>query len=91
MSAYLSSLCIQVTDRTRLEAYWSNVAPAFKSIKAKPLAAYTPFEVLEGDSGVRGVVLFEFSSMEEAAAPLMIVTLAVPPPLPCLRYAPVHW
>jgi uncharacterized protein (DUF1330 family) len=33
---------------------------------AKPLVAYSPFEVLEGNDDVRGVVLFEFSSMEEA-------------------------
>ena len=32
----------------------------------KPLVAYTTFEILEGDEGVLGVVLFEFSSMEEA-------------------------
>lgn len=66
MPAYLISLCRHVTDRKGLEDYWANVAPAFKSVLAKPLAAYTPFEVLEGNSGVLGVVLFEFSSMEEA-------------------------
>ena len=65
MPAYLVSLCRQVTDRKRLEDYWANVAPAFKSVMARPLVAYTPFEVLEGDAGVQGVVLFEFSSMEE--------------------------
>jgi uncharacterized protein (DUF1330 family) len=66
MTAYLISLCRHVTDRQRLEDYWANVAAAFKGVIAKPLGAYTPFEVLEGDSGVLGVVLFEFSSMEEA-------------------------
>ena len=66
MPAYLISVCRKVTDRRRLEEYWANVAPAFKNVKAKPLVAYTPFEVLEGDSGVQGVVLFEFSSMQEA-------------------------
>ena len=66
MPAYLISLCRHVTDRKRLEDYWANVAPAFKGFDAKPLVAYKPFEVLEGDGGVRGVVLFEFSSMEEA-------------------------
>ena len=65
MPAYLISLCRDVTDRKRLEDYWTNVAPAFKGVEAKPLVAYTPFEMLEGD-GVLGVVLFEFSSMEEA-------------------------
>ena len=66
MPAYLISLCRHVTDRKRLEDYWANVAPAFKGFDAKPLVAYTPFEVLEGDGGVWGVVLFEFPSMEEA-------------------------
>jgi uncharacterized protein (DUF1330 family) len=40
MSAYLISLCRNVTDRKRLEDYWANVAPAFKSVTAKPLVAY---------------------------------------------------
>ena len=66
MPAFLISLCRHVTNRRRLEDYWSNVAPAFENVMAKPLAAYTPFEVLEGDSSLLGVVLFEFSSMEEA-------------------------
>lgn len=66
MPAYLISLCRHVTDRKRLEDYWANVAPAFKGFDAKPLVAYAPFEVLEGDGSVRGVVLFEFPSMEEA-------------------------
>lgn len=65
MPAYLISLCRQVNDRSRLEDYWANVALAFKDVMAKPLVAYAPFEMLEGD-GVQGVVLFEFSSMEEA-------------------------
>ena len=66
MSAYLISLCRQVNDRKRLEDYWANVAPAFIGVEAKPLAAYAPFEILEGDDNVLGVVLFEFPSMEEA-------------------------
>jgi uncharacterized protein (DUF1330 family) len=65
MPAYLISFCRHVTDRKRLEEYWANVAPAFANVQARPLVAYTPFEILEGDS-VRGVVLLEFSSMEEA-------------------------
>jgi uncharacterized protein (DUF1330 family) len=38
----------------------------YASFFNKFLVAYAPFEVLEGDGGVLGVVLFEFSSMEEA-------------------------
>src|SRR5215467_7287384 len=66
MPAYLISLCRHVSDRKALEDYWANVKPAFEGVTAKPLIAYTPFEMLEGDSSVQGVVLFEFSSMEEA-------------------------
>ena len=66
MPAYLISLCRHVTDRKRLEDYWANVAPAFNGVMAKPLVAYTQFEVLEGGGGVLGVVLFEFHSMDEA-------------------------
>ena len=54
MPAYLISLCRDVTDRKRLEDYWANVAPAFTGVEAKPLVAYTPFELLEGDGGFVG-------------------------------------
>ena len=66
MPAYLISLCRHVSDRKRLEDYWANVAPAFQGFEARPLVAYAPFEVLEGEGGLMGVVLFEFPSMEEA-------------------------
>jgi len=66
MPAYLVSICRSVTDRRRLEDYWANVAPSFEGYGARPLVAYTPFEVLEGDAEVKGVVLFEFPSMETA-------------------------
>src|ERR1700744_3766707 len=66
MAAYLISLCRHVTDRKRLEDYWAKGAPVLEGFMPKPLAAYSPFEVLEGDGGMLGVVLFEFYSMEEA-------------------------
>jgi uncharacterized protein (DUF1330 family) len=66
MAAYLISICRSVTDRRRLEDYWANVAPSFEGYGAKPLAAYTPFEVLEGGTVVKGIVLFEFPSVEIA-------------------------
>ncbi len=65
MPAYLISLCRAVSDRKRLEEYWSNVAPAFQGFEAKPLVAYAPFDILEGDESVLGVVLFEFPTIEE--------------------------
>jgi uncharacterized protein (DUF1330 family) len=66
MAAYLISICRSITDRRRLEDYWANVAPSFEGYGAKPLVAYTPFEVLEGGTAVKGIVLFEFPSMEIA-------------------------
>ena len=66
MPAYLISICRGVTDRSCLEGYWKTVAPAFEGYDAKPLAAYTPFEVLEGEATAKGVVLFEFPSVEIA-------------------------
>lgn len=66
MAAYLISICRSVTDRRRLEEYWANVAPSFEGLGAKPLVAYAPFEVLEGEPTAKGVVLFEFPSVEVA-------------------------
>lgn len=66
MPAYLISICRSVSDRRRLEEYWATVAPSFEGYGAKPLVAYTPFEVLEGGAGAKGVVLFEFPSVESA-------------------------
>jgi uncharacterized protein (DUF1330 family) len=58
--------CSSRTASTRGASNWANVAPAFEGVQAEPLAAYTSFEALEGDGDFRGVILFEFSSMEEA-------------------------
>jgi len=66
MAAYLITICRSVFDRGRLEDYWANVAPSFEGFDAKPLVAYAPFEVLEGDANAKGIVLFEFASMEVA-------------------------
>jgi uncharacterized protein (DUF1330 family) len=66
MAAYLIAICRSVSDRRRLEDYWAHVAPSFEGFDAKPLVAYAPFEVLEGDANAKGIVLFEFPSMEVA-------------------------
>jgi uncharacterized protein (DUF1330 family) len=66
MTAYLISICRSVSDRERLEDYWAHVAPSFEGFDATPLVAYAPFEVLEGDADAKGVVMFEFPSMEVA-------------------------
>jgi len=66
MTAYLISICRSVSDRGRLEDYWAHVAPSFEGFDAKPLVAYAPFELLEGDTNAKGIVLFEFPSMEVA-------------------------
>ena len=66
MTAYLISICRGVSNRDRLEDYWAHVAPSFEGFDATPLVAYAPFEVLEGGADAKGVVLFEFPSMEVA-------------------------
>ena len=66
MAAYLISICRSVSDRARLEDYWAHAAPTFEGFDCKPLVAYAPFEVLEGKSDAKGVVLIEFPSMEVA-------------------------
>jgi uncharacterized protein (DUF1330 family) len=66
MTAYLISICRSVSDRNRLEDYWAHAAPTFEGFDATPLVAYAPFEVLEGDATAKGIVLFEFPSMEAA-------------------------
>jgi uncharacterized protein (DUF1330 family) len=66
MTAYLISICRSVSDRGRLEDYWAHAAASFEGFDAKPLAAYAPFEVLEGVADAKGIVLFEFPSMEAA-------------------------
>jgi uncharacterized protein (DUF1330 family) len=66
MTAYLISICRSVSDRERLEDYWAHAAPTFQGFDARPLATYPPFEVLEGNAGAKGIVLFQFPSMEVA-------------------------
>ncbi|MDT5145016.1 MAG: hypothetical protein QOI79_4383 [Mycobacterium sp.] len=66
MTAYLISICRSVSDRDRLEDYWAHAAATFEGFDAKPLVAYAPFEVLEGEANAKGIVLFEFPSVEAA-------------------------
>lgn len=66
MTAYLISICRRVSDRNRLEDYWAHAAATFEGFDAEPLVTYAPFEVLEGDADAKGVVVFQFPSMEVA-------------------------
>ena len=69
MPAYLISICRGVSDRNRLEDYWAHAGATFDGFDGKPLVAYAPFEVLEGggaEVAPKGIVLFEFPSMEVA-------------------------
>jgi uncharacterized protein (DUF1330 family) len=66
MTAYLISICRSVSDRDRLEDYWAHAAATFEGFDAKPLVAYAPFEVLGGETNAKGIVLFEFPSVEAA-------------------------
>ena len=64
--AYLFYICRDVKERAGLEKYWAEVGPTLAGTDAEMLVAYTPFEVLEGDVEVIGVVLTRFASMTKA-------------------------
>ena len=67
MAAYFVYICQEVVDRSELETYWSKIGPTLEGYGARSVAAYTPFEQLEGDT-VDGAALVEFPSMELAKA-----------------------
>jgi uncharacterized protein (DUF1330 family) len=67
MSAYFVYVCQEILDRKELETYWSKIGPTLEGYQFKGLAAYTPFEQLEGKK-VQGVALVEFPSVEVAKA-----------------------
>jgi uncharacterized protein (DUF1330 family) len=66
MPAYLISICRGVTDRAKLEQYWTHSRPTFEGFNAQLLAVYTQVKPLEAGGPVEGVVLVEFPSMESA-------------------------
>lgn len=66
MSAYLVYVCESVTDRKELETYWKEIPRTFAGFDIKLHTVYRPFEILEGEGPVEGVVVAEFPSMEEA-------------------------
>jgi len=67
MAAYFVYICQEVVDRSELETYWSKIGPTLEGYGARSVAAYTPFEQLEGDA-VDGAAVVEFPSMELAKA-----------------------
>src|ERR1700691_6731588 len=67
MPVYMVYVCHSVSDRAQLEKYWASIAPTLQGHSVKYLAAYTPFEVLEGEK-VEGVFVAEWPSMEAAKA-----------------------
>ena len=66
MPAYLIYVCEGVTDRKELETYWREIPRTLAGFDIKLHTAYRPFEILEGQGPVEGVVVAEFPSMEEA-------------------------
>jgi len=48
MPVYMVHVCHGVSDRAQLEKYWASIGPTLEGQPLKLLAAYTPFEVLEG-------------------------------------------
>jgi uncharacterized protein (DUF1330 family) len=67
MPVYMVYVCHGVSDRAQLEKYWASIGPTLEGQPLKLLAAYTPFEVLEGGD-VLGVFIGEWPSMEAAKA-----------------------
>lgn len=67
MPAYFVYVCQEVIDRSELEVYWDKIGPTLAGYGAKNLAAYTPFELLEGEP-VDGVAVIEFPSRDAARA-----------------------
>jgi hypothetical protein len=49
MPAYFVYICQEVIDRKELETYWAKIGPTLEGYQPRNLAAYTPFEQLEGD------------------------------------------
>jgi uncharacterized protein (DUF1330 family) len=68
MPAYLVYICYSVSDREELEQYWEASGPTYAGQGVKVLVGYTPFEILEGDDDVQGVVVAEFPSYEACKA-----------------------
>lgn len=68
MPAYLIYVCYSVSDREELEKYWEVTQVTFQGQQMDVLTAYTPFEVLEGDDDVQGVVIARFPSYEACKA-----------------------
>ena len=64
---YMVYICHSVSDRVMLEKYWSSIGPTLAGQPIKVFAAYTPYEVLEGEN-VLGVFVAEWPSMDAAKA-----------------------
>lgn len=67
MTVYMVYICHSVSDREKLERYWAAIGPTLQGHSVRNLAAYTPFDVLEG-ADVEGVFVAEWPSMEAARA-----------------------
>jgi len=67
MPVYMVYVGHSVSDRAQLEEYWASIGPTLEGQPIRLLAAYTPFEVLEGGN-VLGVFVAEWPSMKAAKA-----------------------
>jgi len=68
MPAYIVFIMRTVKEPAALERYWESVGPTLAGRPIKPLAAYTPFTVLEGVDPVEAAIVVEFPSREDAEA-----------------------
>ena len=65
MAAYLVYICQSVSDRKELETYWKDMPRTLMGFDIKLHTAYRPFQLLEGEGPVEGVVVAGFPSMQE--------------------------
>ena len=64
--AYLIYTCHEFRDKPGHVAYCEGVQDTLAGTGAQVLVAYTPFEVLEGDKEVKGVVVIKFPTYAAA-------------------------
>lgn len=66
MSTYMIVTIRNVKDRHSMDQYFANVDATFADTGVKPLSIYRPFQLVEGDGPIEGMVLLEFPDMEAA-------------------------
>jgi uncharacterized protein (DUF1330 family) len=92
MPAYFVYICQRVIDREALEICWSKIGPTLQGYEARNVAAYSPFQQLEGEK-VDGVAEIEFPSIaiaktwyDSPAYRILLRNSGVAPPASAFRF-----